>query len=65
LELAPRIVIIEDVVGRIFSVDSFAVTAFYNMYAIVFTIKKCVNITHCSPFVAGWALLHARDVSDS
>jgi hypothetical protein len=39
LELASRIVIIEDVVGRIFFVDSFAVAAFYNMDTIVFTIK--------------------------
>jgi hypothetical protein len=53
LKFASRIVVVEDVVGRIFPVDSFAVAAFYNMNAIVFTIKKCVNITHCSPFVAG------------
>jgi hypothetical protein len=53
LKLASRVVVIEDVVGRIFFVDSFTVAAFYYMDAIVFTIKKCVDITHCSPFVAG------------
>jgi hypothetical protein len=39
LELASGIVVIEDVVGRILLVFPHAVSAFYNMNAIVFTIK--------------------------
>jgi hypothetical protein len=39
LELASGIVVVKDVVGRIFPVLSFAFAAFYNMNAIVLTIK--------------------------
>jgi hypothetical protein len=39
LELAPGIVIVKDVVGRILLVFPHAFSAFYNMNAIVFTIK--------------------------
>jgi len=54
LELAPGIIIIKDVVGRVFFIDPFAIAAFYCVNAIVFTIKKCVNVAdENSPFVAG------------
>jgi hypothetical protein len=46
LELASGIVKVKDVVGRILLVSPHTVSAFYNVNAIVFTIKKCVNITH-------------------
>jgi hypothetical protein len=39
LELASRVVVVEHIIGRIFSVLPSAVSAFYNMNAIVFTIK--------------------------
>jgi hypothetical protein len=38
-ELTSRIIIVEDVVGGIFLIAALAVAAFYNMDAIVFTIK--------------------------
>jgi hypothetical protein len=39
LELASGIVVVKDVVGRILLVSPHTVSAFYNMNAIVFTIK--------------------------
>jgi hypothetical protein len=53
LELAPGVVIVKYIVGRILLVSSHAIPAFYNVNAIVFTIIKCVYVTHLSPFVAG------------
>jgi hypothetical protein len=38
-ELTSRIIIVEDKIGGIFLIAAFAVAAFYNMDAIVFTIK--------------------------
>jgi hypothetical protein len=38
-ELTSRIIIVEDKIGGIFLIATFAVAAFYNMDAIVFTIK--------------------------
>jgi hypothetical protein len=39
LELASRVIVVKDVVGRILLVFPHAVSAFYNVDAIVFTIK--------------------------
>jgi hypothetical protein len=53
-ELATGIIIVKDIVGWIFFIYSLAVLTFYNMDAIVLTIKQCVYITQSfSPFMAG------------
>jgi hypothetical protein len=48
-ELASGIIVIEYVVGRILLIAAFTISAFNYMYAIVFTIKQCINVTHFSP----------------
>jgi hypothetical protein len=50
---APGVIVVEHKVCWIFPVDSIAIAAFYHVNAIVGTIKKTVNITHVSPFMAG------------
>jgi hypothetical protein len=39
LKLASRIIVVENVVGRILSIYSFAVASFYSVNAIVLAIK--------------------------
>jgi hypothetical protein len=39
LELAPGIIIVENIIGRELSINPFAIAAFYCVYAIVLTIK--------------------------
>jgi hypothetical protein len=39
LELAPGVVVVKNIIGRILSVLPFAFSAFYHVNAIVFTIK--------------------------
>jgi hypothetical protein len=39
LELAPGVVIVKNIIGRILSVLPFAIAAFYHVNAIVLTIK--------------------------
>jgi hypothetical protein len=50
---APGVIVVEHKVCWIFPVDSGAIAALYHVNAIVGAIKKTVNITHVSPFVAG------------
>ena len=49
-ELAPGVIIVEDVVGRIFLILPLTTTSFHHVYAIVITIEQCIYITQiCSP----------------
>jgi hypothetical protein len=50
---ASGVIIVEHKVCWIFPVDPGTIAAFYHVDAIVSTIKKTVNITHVSPFMAG------------
>jgi len=43
-ELAPRIIVVEDVVGWMFFVVAFAIAASYDVYAISFAIKQTVDV---------------------
>lgn len=43
-KLAPRIIVVEDVVGWMFFVVAFAIAASYDVYAISFAIKQTVDV---------------------
>jgi hypothetical protein len=45
-ELASGVIVVEDVVGRIFTILPFTVSAFYHMYAIVLAVKQRINVRH-------------------
>jgi predicted small integral membrane protein len=55
-KLAAGIIVVEHIVGCVFLIAAFAISAFNYMYAIVFTIKKCVNITQI--FLQLWLVGH-------
>jgi hypothetical protein len=55
-KLATRIIVIEHIVGRILLIATFTISALDYVYAIVFTIKKCVYVTQI--FLQLWLVCH-------